>query len=211
MQNPIAFTIVAASIVVVLVISYMNIRWTKTTSDFYVVSGKIPWRLNGLALLGDYMSAASFLGIVGLVSLVGIDGWWLGLGFFAGWMVVLLVIAGPLKKSGRFTVGDVLAARFGGGSVKLMAMIATIVIGVLYLVPQIVGAGHLFRILLGWDFMTTVLLTGAFIALMVVLGVMRGTTINQAIQGALLWSAMILMFVLGTIPVSYTHLTLPTN
>jgi cation/acetate symporter len=145
------------------------------------------------------MSAASFLGIVGLVSLVGIDGWWLGLGFFAGWMVVLLVIAGPLKKSGRFTVGDVLASRFAGGSVKLMAMIATIVIGVLYLVPQIVGAGHLFRILLGWDFMTTVLLTGAFIALMVVLGGMRGTTINQAIQGALLWSAMILMFVLGTI------------
>lgn len=199
MDNPLAFAIVAVSIAFVLLVSYLNRRWTKTTPDFYVASGQIPWKLNGMALLGDYMSAASFLGIVGLVALVGIDGWWLALGFFAGWMMVLLVIAGPLKKSGKFTVGDVIAARFGGGSVKFYAMVATVVIGTLYLVPQIVGAGHLFAILLGWDYMVTVLVTGVFIALMVVLGGMRGTTINQAIQGALLWSVMMVILVLGTI------------
>jgi cation/acetate symporter len=198
-ENPIAVIIVILSIALTIVISYLSRKWTKTTTEFYVAGGKIPWRLNGAAMFGDYCSAASFLGIAGAMALAGIDSWWIGIGFFGAWVFVLLSIAGPLKSAGKFTVGDILVSRFGGRSVKLLAMTATIVIGTLYLVPQVVGAGHLFNLLLGWDYLTTVFLTGGFMGLMVIIGGMRGTTYNQAIQGAMLLGAMVIVFVIATL------------
>jgi cation/acetate symporter len=193
MDNPIAFIIVMASILLTMYISWASRRHTRTTAAFYVAEGKIPWRLNGAAMLGDYCSAASFLGIAGAIALVGIDGWWIALGFFAAWIVVLLVIAGPLKSTGKYTVGDALSARFGGkeGGIRIVAMLCTLVLCVLYLVPQIVGAGHLFKLLLGWDYLPTVLVTGVLMAIYVIIGGMRGTTYNQAIQGILLFGAMV--------------------
>jgi len=196
LENPIAVSIVIASIVITFIISYVSRKWARTTTDFYVAGGKIPWKLNGAAMFGDYCSAASFLGIAGAIALGGIDSWWIGLGFFGAWVVVLLVLAGPLKSAGKFTVGDILVGRFGGRSVKFLAMTATVVIGTLYLVPQIVGAGHLFKLLLGWDYLTTVFVTGGFMGLMVVIGGMRGTTYNQAIQGVMLFGAMLLLLVM---------------
>lgn len=193
LDNPIAVAIVVLSIVLTFVISYWSRKWTKTTPDFYVAGGKIPWKLNGVAMFGDYCSAASFLGVAGAISLSGIDSWWIAIGFFGAWIVVLLVLAGPLKSAGKFTVGDILVSRFGGRSLKLLAMTATVVIGTLYLVPQIVGAGHLFELLLGWDYLTTVFLTGGFMGLMVIVGGMRGTTYNQALQGAMLLGAMLFL------------------
>lgn len=198
-ENPIAVIIVIASIALTIVISYLSRKWTKTTTEFYVAGGKIPWRLNGAAMFGDYCSAASFLGIAGAMALAGIDSWWIGIGFFGAWVFVLLSIAGPLKSAGKFTVGDILVSRFGGGSVKLLAMVTTVIIGTLYLVPQVVGAGHLFNLLLGWDYLTTVFLTGGFMGLMVIIGGMRGTTYNQAIQGAMLLGAMVIVFVIATL------------
>ncbi len=197
-DNPVAVSIVLFTIAISFLISYLSIRWTRTTTDFYVASGKIPWKLNGAAMFGDYCSAASFLGIAGAIALSGVDKWWIAIGFFGAWIVLLLVLAGPLKSAGKFTVGDVLVGRFGGRSLKLIAMVGTVVIGTLYLVPQIVGAGHLFNLLLGWDYMTTVFVTGAFMAMMVIIGGMRGTTYNQALQGLILIVAMFALVIVAS-------------
>ncbi len=199
MDNPIAFGIVVLSIVLSFVISYMARHATATTEDFYVAGGKVSWRLNGVAMFGDYCSAASFLGVAGAIALAGVDSWWIALGFFGAWITVLLVMAGPLKNAGKYTVGDILVARVGGRGVKLLAMSITIVLGVLYLVPQLVGAGHLFQLLLGWDYTITVLVSGIFMGLMVVVGGMLGTTWNQAVQGVMLLTAMIILMIAASV------------
>lgn len=197
MDNPIAFTILAVSLLAVVYISWWGRKFTSSTKDFYVAGGKISPRLNGWAMFGDYCSAASFLGVAGAIALAGVDSWWVAIGFFGAWIFVLVALAGPLKSSGKFTVGDVLVGRFGGRSLKFLAMFTTVVIGTLYLVPQIVGAGHLFELLLGWDYMVTVVVAAVVMGLMVVLGGMMGTTYNQAIQGVILLVAMLLLFVLA--------------
>lgn len=199
MSNPIAFTILCLSLVAVVYISWWSKKYTTNTKDFYVAGGKISARLNGWAMFGDYCSAASFLGVAGAIALTGIDSWWVAIGFFGAWIFVLVSLAGPLKSSGKFTVGDVLVSRFGGKSLKFLAMFTTIVIGTLYLVPQIVGAGHLFNLLLGWDYMVTVFVSAIIMGLMVVLGGMMGTTYNQAIQGVILLVAMLLLLVMSTV------------
>lgn len=199
MENPIAFSILVASLLAVVYVSWWGKRFTTTTTDFYVAGGKISPRLNGWAMFGDYCSAASFLGVAGAIALAGIDSWWVAIGFFGAWIFVLVALAGPLKSSGKFTVGDVLVGRFGGRSLKFLAMFTTVVIGTLYLVPQIVGAGHLFQLLLGWDYMVTVVVSAVIMGLMVVLGGMMGTTYNQAIQGVILLVAMLMLFVMAAV------------
>jgi cation/acetate symporter len=199
MQNPIAFSILVASLAAVLYISWWSKRFTSTTTDYYVAGGKISARLNGWAMFGDYCSAASFLGVAGAIALTGIDSWWVAIGFFGAWIFVLVILAGPLKSAGKFTVGDVLVSRFGGRSLKFLAMFTTVVIGTLYLVPQIVGAGHLFNLLLGWEYNVTVIVSAVIMGLMVVLGGMMGTTYNQAIQGVILLAAMLILLILSAI------------
>lgn len=199
MPNPIAFTILVASLLAVVYVSWWGKKFTSNTTDFYVAGGKISPRLNGWAMFGDYCSAASFLGVAGAIALTGIDSWWVAIGFFGAWIFVLVILAGPLKSSGKFTVGDVLVGRFGGRSLKFLAMLTTVVIGTLYLVPQIVGAGHLFQLLLGWDYLVTVFVAAVIMGVMVVMGGMMGTTYNQAIQGVILLVAMLLLLVLSAI------------
>ncbi len=199
MENLIALSIVVFSVLVTVYISYFNRRHTRTTASFYVAGGNIPWKVNGLAMLGDYSSAASFLGIAGAIALAGIDGWWIALGFFGAWITVLLIAAGPLKSAGKFTIADALVARFDSREIKILAMVSTIVLCTLYLVPQMVGAGHLFKLLLGWDYLTTVIITGALISLFVIMGGMRGTTFNQALQGVMLWGAMAALLIVATV------------
>ena len=200
MENPIAFLIVALSVLITTAISFYSKKWTKTRAEFYVAGEQISWKLNGLAMLGDFCSAASFLGIAGAIALMGVDGWWIGIGFFGAWIVVLLIAAGPLKSCGKFTMGDVLVARFGNvRKIKTLAMLSTTILCMLYLVPQIVGAGHLFELLLGWDYLVTVIITGMLMAAFVIVGGMRGTTYNQAIQGVMLWGAMLLVLIIASI------------
>ena len=199
MENLVALTIVALSVVLTILISYINRRYTRTTASFYVAGGKIPWKVNGLAMLGDYSSAASFLGVAGAIALSGIDGWWIALGFFGAWITVLLVAAGPLKSAGKYTIADALTARFESKEIRILGMISTIVLCTLYLVPQIVGAGHLFKLLLGWEYLPTVITTGVLMALFVIVGGMRGTTFNQAVQGVLLWGAMAAVLVVSSV------------
>lgn len=112
----------------------------------------------------------------------------------------MLIAAGPLKSYGKFTMGDVLVTRFGNiRRIKTLAMLSTIILCTLYLVPQIVGAGHLFELLLGWDYLITVIITGTLMAVFVIIGGMRGTTYNQAVQGVMLWGAMVLLLIIASI------------
>ncbi|WFE68710.1 cation acetate symporter [Thiomicrospira sp. R3] len=201
MENIVALGVVILGIALSLYISYYHRRSTSSTANFYVAGGGISPRINGMAMFGDYASAASFLGVAGAVALMGVDGWWLALGFFAAWIVVLLIIAGPLKNVGKFTVADVLNARYEGSEkgIRMIAMISTLVLCVMYLVPQIVGAGLLFNLLLGWDYLYTVIVTGSLMAIFVIMGGMKGTSYNQAVQGAILFGALIFLLIFGII------------
>jgi cation/acetate symporter len=201
MENVVALSIVILGIALSLFISFYHRRSTSSTANFYVAGGGISPRVNGWAMLGDYASAASFLGVAGAVALMGVDGWWLALGFFAAWIVVLLLIASPLKNVGKYTVADLLNARFKGKEkgIRSIAMISTLALCVMYLIPQIVGAGHLFGLLLGWDYLPTVMVTGTLMGVFVILGGMKGTSYNQAIQGAILFGALLFLLVFGII------------
>ena len=143
MDNLVAILILGVGMATFFLIGIYSRRWTSSTAEFYVAGGQIPWKLNGVAMFSNYASAASFLGVAGAIALFGIDNWWLALGFFAAWVVVVLILASPLRRSGKYTVADALYERFSGAEIRLLTIIAGITIGTLYLVPQLVGAGHL--------------------------------------------------------------------
>ncbi|MFV2063724.1 MAG: cation acetate symporter [Chloroflexota bacterium] len=207
MDNLVAILILAVGMATFFFIGIYSRRWTSSTAEFYVAGGKIPWKLNGVAMFSNYASGASFLGVAGAIALFGIDNWWLALGFFSAWVVVVLVLASPLRRSGRYTVADALQERFSGPEIRILTIVAGLTIGVLYLVPQLVGAGHLFNLLIPLDFLGNpdaayviwVAIAGGFTAFIVVLGGMRGTTYNQAFQGIIIFGAMILLLVLATV------------
>ena len=198
--NLVAILILAVGMATFFGIGWYSRRWTKSTAEFYVAGGQIPWKLNGVAMFSNYASAASFLGVAGAIALFGIDNWWLALGFFAAWVVVVLILASPLRRSGKYTVADALQERFAGPEIRVMTIIAGIIIGTLYLVPQLVGAGHLFNLLIpGLDYVVWVAIAGGFTAAIVVLGGMRGTSYNQAFQGIIIFGAMVLLLVLSVV------------
>jgi cation/acetate symporter len=199
-DNIIAIVILVAGMATFFAIGIYSRRWTKSTAEFYVAGGQIPWKLNGIAMFSNYASGASFLGVAGAIAIFGIDNWWLALGFFAAWVVVVLVLASPLRRSGKYTVADALRERFTGDEIRFLTIVAGLIIGVLYLVPQLVGAGHLFELLVpGLDYMLWVAIAGGLTAVIVVMGGMRGTSYNQAFQGGIIFGAMILLFVLAMI------------
>lgn len=200
MDNLVALGILVVGMATFFLIGIYSRRWTSSTAEYYVAGGQIPWKLNGVAMFSNYASGASFLGVAGAVALIGIDKWWLALGFFAAWVVVVLVLASPLRRSGKYTVADALQERFSGPEIRLLTIIAGITIGTLYLVPQLVGAGHLFNLLVpGLDYFIWVAIAGGFTAVIVVMGGMRGTTYNQAFQGIIIFGAMVLLLVLAVV------------
>ena len=202
--NTIALVILIAGMATFFGIGWYSRRWTKTTAEFYVADGQIPWKLNGVAMFSNYASAASFLGVAGAIALFGIDNWWLALGFFAAWVVVVLILASPLRRSGKYTVADALQERFAGREIRILTIVAGVIIGTIYLVPQLVGAGHLFNLLIPIEalgsnatYVLWVGIAGGFTAVIVVLGGMRGTSYNQAFQGIIIFGAMVLLLVLS--------------
>ena len=196
--RPLALTIVFIFLFCTLGVAWYSRRWTRTTSEFYVAGGKITWLANGLALVGDYLSAASFLGVAGGIAIFGIDRFWDALGYFSGYLVVLLLIAGPLRNVGKYTVADVLDARFNSKTLRVVVMLATIFISTFYLIPQMLGAGVLFQTLLGLPYIVTTVLIGSLMVVYVVLGGMRGTTYNQILQGIVLWTVMLFILILAS-------------
>ena len=134
---------------------------TKTSSGYYAAGGQIHWGVNGIAFAGDYLSAASFLGICGMIATVGYDGFLYSIGYLAGWIVALFVVAEPMKRLGKYTFTDALDAKFNSRGIKLAAAISTLVVSICYLIPQMVGAGVLVEPLLGLPHAWGVIMVGA--------------------------------------------------
>src|SRR3982750_4031074 len=127
----------------VLGLSFFLGRKAKSAKGYYAAHGQVGWFVNGIAFAGDYLSAASFLGICGVIAFYGYDGFLYSIGYLAGWVVALFVIAEPIKRLGRYTFADALNAKFNSRGIKLAAAISTLVVSVFYLIPQMVGAGAL--------------------------------------------------------------------
>lgn len=161
-------------------------RKTRTAAGYYAAGGGVPWFVNGVAFAGDYLSAASFLGICGMIAVFGYDGFLYSIGYLAGWVVALFVIAEPLKRLGKYTFADALDKKFGSRGIKLAAAISTLVVSVFYLIPQMVGAGVLVKPLLGFPHWAGVCMVGAVVTVIVATAGMASTTWVQFLKGALL-------------------------
>ena len=181
-----AIAIFAAFVLSVVGLSFFLGRRGQTAQGYYAAHGEIHWFVNGIAFAGDYLSAASFLGICGMIAFSGYDGFLYSIGFLAGWIVALFVIAEPIKALGRFTFADALDARFNSRGIKLAVAISTLVVSVFYLIPQMVGAGALITPLLGLPHAAGVVLVGVAVTLIVVTAGMVSTTWVQFIKGSLL-------------------------
>ena len=158
----------------------------KTSSGYYAAGGQINWGVNGIAFAGDYLSAASFLGICGMIAAVGYDGFLYSIGYLAGWIVALFVIAEPLKRLGKYTFTDAVDSKYNSRGIKLTAAISTLVVSICYLIPQMVGAGVLVEPLLGIPQAWGVIMVGAIVIVIVATAGMASTTYVQFLKGLLL-------------------------
>ncbi len=181
-----AIAIFIAFVLGVLALSFWLGRKAKSAQGYFAAHGQVGWFVNGIAFAGDYLSAASFLGICGMIAFYGYDGFLYSIGYLAGWIVALFVIAEPIKKLGKFTFADALDSRFQSRGIKLAAAVSTLVVSVFYLIPQMVGAGALIKPLLGFSFASGVVLVGVIVTVIVVTAGMVSTTWVQFIKGSLL-------------------------
>ena len=181
-----AIVLFIAFVIAVLGISKYFASKTKSSAGYYAAGGQIHWAVNGIAFAGDYLSAASFLGICGMIAFLGYDGFLYSIGYLAGWVVALFVVAEPLKKAGKYTFTDALDSRFNSKSIQLMAAISTLVVSICYLIPQMVGAGALITPLLGMPHYVGVILVGGIVIFIVATAGMASTTYVQFIKGGLL-------------------------
>ncbi|TWJ13306.1 solute symporter family protein [Geobacter argillaceus] len=161
-------------------------RKTKTASDYYAASGGISGMQNGWAIAGDFLSAATFLGITGLMALFGPDGFMYSVGIIISFLTVLLIIAEPCRNAGKYTLGDILAFRTSSKWVRGAASASAVVVSIFYLLGQMVGAGKLMQLLLGVPYKTSIIGVGTLIVVYVAFGGMKATTWVQIIKAALL-------------------------
>lgn len=174
-------------------ITYWAAKRTKSAKDFYTAGGGITGLQNGMAIAGDYMSAASFLGISGLVYLKGYDGLIYSIGFLVGWPIILFLIAEPLRNLGKYTFADVAAYRLRQTPIRSLAAAGSIATVILYLIAQMVGAGKLIQLLFGLDYEIAVVLVGVLMILYVTFGGMLATTWVQIVKAFLLLSGATFM------------------
>nr|WP_202404856.1 cation acetate symporter [Shimazuella alba] len=173
-------------VAITLVITFFAARKTNTTSEFYTAGGGLTAWQNGLAIAGDYMSAASFLGIAGMIALTGFDGFFYSIGFLVAYLVVLYLVAEPLRNLGKYTMADVIASRFKNKNIRSVVALNSIAISIFYMIAQLVGAGALIKLLLGLDYSTSVLIVGVLMTVYVVFGGMMATSWVQIIKAVLL-------------------------
>ena len=171
-------------------------RKTRTTDQFYAAGRSVTALQNGLALAGDYMSAASFLGIAGLVALSGFDGLIYSVGWLVGWPIVMFLIAEPLRNLGRYTFADVLAARLRAKPIRIAASIGALAVIAFYLIAQMVGAGGLIRLMFGLTYETAIMIVGAAMLAYVLFGGMIATTWVQIVKAVLLLGGAALLALL---------------
>ena len=197
--NPAAnIAIFAVFVVVTLtIVIRVSTGGKRSSQEFYTGGASFDGRQNGLAIAGDYLSAASFLGIVGAVALTGYDGLLYSIGFLVAWLVALLLVAEPLRNTGRYTMADVLSFRMKQRPVRLAAAISTLAVSFFYLLAQMAGAGGLVSLLLGiksaWMQDLVIAIVGVLMIAYVLIGGMKGTTWVQMIKAILLVSGAAIM------------------
>lgn len=182
----IALTFFIFFVGLVLGLSFYFGRKKTSAAGYYAAGGNIHWSVNGIAFAGDYLSAASFLGICGMIAVSGFDGFLYAIGFLAGWVVALFLIAEPFKRLGKFTFTDALNSKFNSKAISLTASLSTLIVSVFYLIPQMVGAGDLVTPLLGLPHWVGVLLVGVIVIIIVASAGMTSTTYVQFLKGGLL-------------------------
>ena len=153
-----------------LIVTYIAAKKTSSASDFYTAGGGLKGWQNGLAISGDYLSAAAFLGVSGAIALSGFDGFFFSVGYVVANLVVLYIIAEPLRNLGRYTLADMITARFNEKRVRAAAALSTITIVILYMIAQLVGAGALIQLLFGIDYWVAVLIVGTMMTIYVLFG-----------------------------------------
>lgn len=179
---PLTAAALLAAALATIVIGFYGIRLSRTTSDFLVASRSIGPQWNAAAISGEYLSAASFLGVAGLIAKYGADALWYPVGFTAGYLGLLLFVAAPLRRSGAYTVPDFAEFRLGSARLRKIAMLVVVVVCILYLVPQYQGAGLALKTLLGLPVWVGPVAVGAIVIVNVVGGGMRSITFVQAFQ-----------------------------
>jgi cation/acetate symporter len=199
--NTIAIILVIGLTLFTIGLSIFSRRFTRTTADFYLAGRKVGSFANASAISGDYLSAASFLGVAGAVYASGLDGVWYAAGFAGGFMVVVLFIASALRRFGEYTVADFAFGRFGSSRIRLITVVAVLLTSLFYMAPQMFGAGTTWQVLVGTGFFgmspytSGVVVVAAIIAFYVAVGGMKGTTMNQIFQFWWLAFAMIMVVV----------------
>ena len=195
--------IFGAFVAITLIVVFRASKNTKTASDYYAAGRSFTGPQNGIAISGDYLSAASFLGIAGAIALYGYDGFLYSIGFLVAWLVALLLVAELLRNTGKYTMGDVLAFRMRQRPVRAAAATSTLAVSFFYLLAQMAGAGGLVALLLGIESKVgqavVIVIVGALMILYVLIGGMKGTTWVQIIKAALLitGAAVMTVWVLG--------------
>jgi len=185
-SNYISITMFILFVSVTLLITYWASKKSLTADGFYTAGGNITGLQNGLAISGDFMSAASFLGISGLVYLTGFDGLIYSIGFLIGWPIILLLIAEPLRNLGKYSFADVVSFRLNQRPIRILAACGSLSTVILYLISQMVGAGKLIEILFGLPYYSAVMIVGGLMILYVTFGGMLATTWVQIIKAILL-------------------------
>ncbi len=206
--NAVAIASFLGFVAITLVITMWAARRTRTSSQFFAAGGNISALQNGFALAGDYMSAASFLGIAGLVSMSGFDGLIYSVGWLVGWPVITFLIAEPLRNLGKYTFADVVAYRLRQRPVRIAAAISTLTVVIFYLIAQMVGAGELIHLMFGLPYRGAILLVGGVMLLYVLFGGMIATTWVQIIKACLLLLGATLLAVLVLAQFGMNPLTL---
>lgn len=179
-----------------LFITYWAAKRTRTTKEFYAAGRSITGFQNGLALAGDYMSAASFLGIAGLVSLKGYDGLIYSVGWLVGWPILTFLIAEPLRNLGKYTFADVVAYRLHQRPIRTAAATGSLITVLFYLIAQMVGAGTLIKLLFGLPYEIAIIIVGGLMISYVLFGGMLATTWVQIIKAVLLLGGATILVIL---------------
>ena len=187
------FVVFGAIIALTMYVTYRAAKQTTSATDFYAAGRSVTGVQNGWAIAGDYLSAASFLGIAGLISLYGYDGFMYSVGWLVAYITVLLVIAEPCRNIGKYTLGDILAFRNNPKAAKTVAAISTVTVSTFYLTAQMVGGGVLVKTLIGIDYEISVIAVGILMLTYVIFGGMKATTWVQIIKAILLVTASIVL------------------
>jgi cation/acetate symporter len=200
----VTFAVFAAVIALTMYVTYLAAKRVRSASDFYTAGGGVSGLQNGWAIAGDYLSAASFLGIAGLISLYGYDGFMYSVGWLVAYITVLLLIAEPCRNIGRYTLSDILAYRNDPRKTRIVGALSTITVSTFYLTAQMVGGGVLVKTLIGINYETSVVAVGVLMLAYVLFGGMVATTWVQIIKAVLLVAASIVIVVLVWAPYGFS-------